>query len=92
VKILAASDRVMDQLYCSDVKQKYPDIDFLIGCGDLPFYYLDFLISAFDKQLLYVRGNHDKVPQYTADGRTLEDVPGGEDLHLRSLFRDGILF
>lgn len=45
MKILAVSDRVLDKLYSSQVSQSFPDIDLLIGCGDLPFYYLDFLTS-----------------------------------------------
>jgi len=91
MKILAVSDRVMDQLYCSDVRQKYPDVDLIIGCGDLPFYYLDFLISALDRRLVYVRGNHDKGPQYTVEGRILEQVPGGDDIHGRVVTREGLL-
>jgi Icc-related predicted phosphoesterase len=91
MKILAVSDRVMDQLYCSDVRQKYPDIDLIIGCGDLPFYYLDFLVSALDRRLVYVRGNHDKGPQYTVEGRILEQVPGGDDIHGRVAMREGLL-
>ncbi len=91
MKILAVSDRVMDQLYCVDVRQKHPDIDLIIGCGDLPFYYLEFLISALDKRLVYVRGNHDKGPQYTVDGRVLEKVMGGSDIHGRCVEREGLL-
>ena len=91
MKILAVSDRVMDQLYSSNVRQKYPDIDLIIGCGDLPFYYLEFLISALDRRLVYVRGNHDNGPQYTVEGRVLEEVPGGDDIHARSVTREGLL-
>ncbi|GJM40882.1 MAG: metallophosphoesterase [Ardenticatenaceae bacterium] len=91
MKILAVSDRVMEQLYCADVRQKYPDIDLIIGCGDLPFYYLEFLVSALDRRLVYVRGNHDKGPQYTIEGRTLEQVDGGHDIHGRSVKREGLL-
>ena len=91
MKILAVSDRVMDQLYCTDVRQKYPDIDLIIGCGDLPFYYLEFLVSALDRRLVYVRGNHDKGPQYTIDGRILEQVQGGDDIHGRVVKREGLL-
>ncbi len=91
MKILAVSDRVMDQLYCSDVRQKFPGIDLIVGCGDLPFYYLEFLISALDRRLVYVRGNHDKGPQYTVDGRQLEHVEGGSDIHARCVERDGLL-
>ncbi len=91
MKILAVSDRVLDHLYCSDVKQKYADIDLLIGCGDLPFYYLDFLISALDVPLVYVMGNHDQGPQYTADGRVLTDVRGGRNIHARCVKFEGLL-
>lgn len=91
MKILAVSDRVLDRLYCSDVKQKYRDIDLIIGCGDLPFYYLDFLVSALDVPLVYVLGNHDQGPQYTADGRVLTDVRGGRNIHARSIKLEGLL-
>lgn len=66
MKILAVSDRVIDWLYSGHVREKFSDIDLIIGCGDLPFYYLDFLTSALDRPLVYVRGNHDIGPQYAA--------------------------
>ena len=58
MRVLAVSDLVVDHLYVSDVHKKYPEVGLLIGCGDLPFYYLEFLISAFNVPLVYVRGNH----------------------------------
>jgi Icc-related predicted phosphoesterase len=91
MKILAVSDRVVDRLYASDVKRRYADIDLLIGCGDLPFYYLEFLISALDAPLLYVLGNHDQGPQYTVDGRTLTHVPGGLNIHKKVVSVKGCL-
>lgn len=91
LKILALSDRVLDHLYHSRVAERYPDLDLLIGCGDLPFYYLDFLVSALNVPLVYVRGNHDRSPQYTAEGRVLHRVPGGEDIHGRSLMVKDLL-
>ncbi|MFQ5435416.1 MAG: metallophosphoesterase [Anaerolineae bacterium] len=91
MRILAVSDQVLDQLYSPNVKEHYPDIDLIIGCGDLPFYYLEFLISALDVPLVYVRGNHDQGPQYTADGRVLNHVPGGRDLHTQTVHIDGLL-
>jgi Icc-related predicted phosphoesterase len=83
VRILAVSDRVLDQLYCSDVRYKFPDVDLIIGCGDLPFYYLEFLVSALDSSLIYVLGNHDGGPQYTADGKVLTSAQGGTNIHKR---------
>lgn len=91
LKILALSDRVLDHLYCSNVAERYPDLDLIIGCGDLPFYYLDFMVSALNVPLVYVRGNHDTGPQYTAEGRVLHRVPGGDDIHGRSLMVNNLL-
>jgi Icc-related predicted phosphoesterase len=81
VKVLAVSDRVLDQLYNSNVRANYPDLKLIIGCGDLPFYYLDFLTSALDVPIAYVLGNHDGGPQYTSDNRKLTGVDGGTYLH-----------
>lgn len=91
MRILAVSDRVMDKLYSSQARQLYPDVDLLIGCGDLPFYYLDFLTSAFNVPLVYVRGNHDQGPQYAADGRVWREVRGGIDIHGKVVMRKGLL-
>lgn len=68
MRILAVSDRVLDKLYSGQTRRMFPDIDLIIGCGDLPFYYLDFLTSALDAPLVFVRGNHDGIEQYAADG------------------------
>lgn len=91
MKILAVSDRIVEHLYTAGVRQSYPDIELLLSCGDLPFYYLEFLVSAFNVPLLYVRGNHDDTPQYTIDGRVLYDVPGGRDVHGRVVQEKGLL-
>ncbi|MDT8306948.1 MAG: metallophosphoesterase [Anaerolineae bacterium] len=90
MNILAVSDQVQPHLYSSHVRQTYPRLDLIVGCGDLPFYYLDFLVSALDTPLVYVRGNHDSVPQYTIDGRVLMDVPGGVDIHARVVRVNGL--
>jgi Icc-related predicted phosphoesterase len=40
----------------------------VLGCGDLPFDYLEYLVSRVDVPLLYVPGNHDpslKPPDMT---------------------------
>lgn len=91
MKILAVSDRVLDKLYSGTIRQTYSDIDLMIGCGDLPFYYLDFLTSAIDAPLVYVRGNHDEGPQYAVDGRVWRDVRGGVDIHGKVVARKGLI-
>lgn len=91
VNIMALSDRVLDWVYSSQVRENYPDVDLVVGCGDLPFYYLDFLVSVLDKPLVYVCGNHDQTPQYTADGRTLTRVQGGQNIHATTTRAKGLL-
>jgi Icc-related predicted phosphoesterase len=91
MRIMAVSDRIVEHLYSSDVQSRHGQVDLLIGCGDLPFYYLEFLISALDARMVYVRGNHDIGPQYTADGRVLTEVPGGLDVHRRVVEVNGLL-
>lgn len=91
MKILAVSDRVMEQLYRPDVATLYPGIDLIIGCGDLPYYYLEFLASALDAYVVFVHGNHDQGAQYTADGRKLTSVQGGVDLHATTIYHDNLI-
>lgn len=91
VRLMAVSDRPMQRLYASDVGQRFPDVQLLIGCGDLPFYYLEFLVSALDTFLVYVRGNHDLDPQYTSSGRVLTGAQGGINIHGRTIETGGLL-
>lgn len=91
MRVLAVSDRVMDKLYSGQVRHFFPTIDLLIGCGDLPFYYLDFLTSAMDAPLVYVHGNHDEGPQLAMDGTEWRGVRGGVNIHGRIVVRRGAI-
>lgn len=62
MKILAVSDVVVDRLYSAQTAKHLRDVDIILGCGDLPYEYLEFLVSTLNVPLLYVPGNHD--PQY----------------------------
>lgn len=62
-KILAVSDQIIDRLYSSAVTKLYPNINLIIGCGDLPYDYLEFLVTIYNVPLFYVPGNHD--PEYS---------------------------
>jgi hypothetical protein len=59
MKILAVSDTIDKSLYPKVDHHKFPHLDLIISCGDLPPEYLSFLSSAFQVPLCYVRGNHD---------------------------------
>ncbi len=80
MKILALSDEVVDALYSAAIKERYADVDFVVGCGDLPFYYLEFIVTMLNVPLYYVPGNHDKPNQYLSDGRIISRAEGCESI------------
>ena len=65
VKILSISDKIVPFIYSPKVKLKFGHVDFVIGCGDLPYYYQEFIISSLNVPLFFVRGNHDPVTEYS---------------------------
>jgi hypothetical protein len=56
-RILAIADETQDVLYGEALSKFRPEL--IVSCGDLPFDYLEYLVSATDVPLLYVPGNHD---------------------------------
>lgn len=59
MRILTVSDVVVPELYKAFDKDRFPDIDLVLACGDLPPEYLSFLLHVFNTSLYYVKGNHD---------------------------------
>ena len=57
IRILAVADEVDQALYGPRLKGLRPDL--ILGCGDLPFDYLEYLRAEAEVPLLYVHGNHD---------------------------------
>jgi uncharacterized protein len=58
----------------------FQDLDLLLGCGDLPYHYLENLVSFLNVPLFYVPGNHD--PNYSpSDSKT--QAQGGSNLDLK---------
>jgi hypothetical protein len=85
VKILAISDEVVDFLYSARLRQHFGQIDLVLGCGDLPFYYLEYIVTVLDVPLYYVPGNHDRLEQYLSDGRIVHRAEGCEPLDRRAV-------
>lgn len=83
MKILALSDEVVESLYRPEIKNRFGDVDVILGCGDLPFFYLEFMVTILGKPLYYVHGNHDKPSQYLSDGRIIDRAEGCESLEDR---------
>ena len=60
MKILIVGDTIDPRLYDHFQRSRFPeDIEFIISVGDLPGWYLSYLMSVFNVPLYYVRGNHD---------------------------------
>jgi len=91
MKILTISDIIEPTLYSPLVRQRFSKIDLVIGCGDIPYYYPEYVASVLDAMLFYVRGNHDRVIEYTTGGERRAPM-GGEDLHRRSVCFQDLLF
>ncbi len=71
MKILALSDTVVDLIYSPWVTERFADVDLIVGCGDLPADYLEYVVTQLNVPLVYVHGNHDS-DNYR--------VPGGIDI------------
>ena len=85
MKILFVSDKVVERLYSSKIKENHNDIDLIVGCGDLPYYYLEFMVSMLDVPLVYVHGNHDPEKEYLCDGSAITGPGGGINLHCTTI-------
>lgn len=57
MRILAIADEVAESLWGETLQELRPDL--ILSAGDLPFDYLENLVSRTDVPLLYVPGNHD---------------------------------
>lgn len=87
-KILALSDQVVERLYPLAVDGHFQDVDLILGCGDLPYTYLEYFVSILNVPLYYVPGNHDPVYNIH-DPRSFAE--GGSNLDLKTASVKGML-
>ena len=90
MKILAVSDVVVDRIYSPQIRPLFGDVEMALGCGDLPYYYMEYIISTLDVPVFYVRGNHSEVVEYGESGPR-SDPLGAVDLHCRAVNHQGLL-
>jgi Icc-related predicted phosphoesterase len=62
MKILALSDQVVEQIYSPRVVELFGGVQLVLGCGDLPAYYLEYVVSMLNVPFFHVPGNHDLPP------------------------------
>jgi Icc-related predicted phosphoesterase len=56
-KALVVSDEIDERLWTDAVRSC--SVDLVVGAGDLPYAYLEFLANTLDKPCVFVPGNHD---------------------------------
>ena len=63
MRLLCISDRVERQLYGSTLRSYAARAEAVISCGDLPFEYLEYIVTLLGVPVYYVLGNHDPAPE-----------------------------
>jgi uncharacterized protein len=59
MKILALSDEVVPFIYSPAVRERFGDVGLIVGCGDLPVAYLEYVVTQLNVPMVYIPGNHD---------------------------------
>jgi len=84
VNILAVSDFESQYIYQAIGGEKFRDVNFVISCGDLPYHYLEYIVSMSNKELYYVKGNH--APKLEiSDSHQISAPQGARDIHQKTV-------
>jgi Icc-related predicted phosphoesterase len=88
MKILAVSDQVVERIYTLIPQAHFKGVEMILGCGDLPYNYLENLVTMLNVPLFYVPGNHDPVhnPRFSSSY-----AEGGTNLDLKRARAKGFL-
>ena len=89
MKILTVSDKVVGFIYSPQIREKFGDVELVLSCGDMPFYYLEYIVSILNVPLLYVMGNHDKRVEYSASGQVRTAPEGCVNIDNRVIEHEG---
>lgn len=90
MEFLTVSDEVVPAIYSLNIKERFRTIDAVLGCGDLPAYYLEFIVTMLARPCFYVDGNHNDV-EHTESGEVLLAPRGCTRLEGRSICHNGLL-
>ncbi|MBN2256576.1 MAG: metallophosphoesterase [Anaerolineaceae bacterium] len=90
MKILGVSDNEVDVLYSPQITKRFSDIDLILGCGDLRFFYLEYILSMLNKPFFFVHGNHYYGPPPSTPAGE-ESVWTYSNIHRRVVEANGLL-
>lgn len=87
---LTVSDEVVPVVYSLNIKDRFGHVAGVLGCGDLPYYYLEFIVSMLNVPCFYVHGNHDG-PEHAMDGSQRNEPQGCVSVEGRSVCYEGLI-
>ena len=90
MRILAVSDQVVESVYSVRVRERFGDVGVVLSCGDLPYSYLEYIVSMLNVPCFFVHGNHDR-DEHLASGCTLTRPDGWGNLDGRVTAAKGVL-
>lgn len=90
MQVLTISDEIVPAIYSLNVKQRYQDVKLVLSCGDLPYYYIEFVVTMLGVPVYYVHGNHD-TPEIQDGGLEVAEARGAINLEGRGVRHDGLL-
>src|SRR5918911_1380023 len=91
MQFLTVSDEVVPAVYSLNIKERFGGVQAVLGCGDLPNYYLEFIVTMLGVPCFYVQGNHDG-PEWIEGGEVVSGPRGCISLEGRSMFHEGLIF
>ncbi|UCC85618.1 MAG: metallophosphoesterase [Anaerolineales bacterium] len=74
---------MIELIYSPSLVENFRGVDMVLSCGDLPYYYLEYIVTMLNVPLLYVHGNHDPPIEYSSSGRQLTGPAGCINVHGR---------
>lgn len=89
MRILAISDEVTNTLYDAQFADLAIPVDVLLGCGDLPYTYMEHVVTALKvRDAFFVHGNHD-TEEWLSDRTCLTSPGGWLDVDRRTVLSTG---
>jgi Icc-related predicted phosphoesterase len=83
MRFLTVADEIVPSVYSLNIKERFGQVACVLGCGDLPYYYLEFIVTTLAVPCYYVLGNHDRT-ETTEGGEELSAPRGCVSLEQRS--------
>jgi hypothetical protein len=90
VKALVVTDKVVDAVYSPAIRERFSDVNLVLACGDLPYSYLEYIVSMLNFPSFFVHGNHD-CEEHTAGGCMLRAPGGWVNLDQRTIVHKGLI-